>query len=75
MEYIEESKDKNGKIDIKRLSLKLIDAYKISASAAKILMGYKLHETKNVRAEAERIITGLQNGRRNKSRIYGQGKD
>ena len=59
LEYIEESKDKNGKIDIKRLSLKLIDAYKISASTAKILMGYKLHETKNVRAEAERIITRL----------------
>lgn len=58
-EHTAECRDKSGKIDMKRLCLKLIDTYKISEATAKTLMGYKLHEGKNIQVEAERIIARL----------------
>ncbi len=41
---IEESRDKNGKIDAKKAQLKLIDAFTLSGYSAKDVFNLKLHE-------------------------------
>ena len=41
---IEESRDKNGKIDAKKAQLKLIDAFTLSGYSAKEVFNLKLHE-------------------------------
>ena len=49
---IEECVDKKGKLDEKKAQIKLIDRYEISLYTAKELMGYKLHEAKDLASAA-----------------------
>jgi len=56
---IRECIDKNNKIDLNKVLIKLIDAYSISESTAKVLFGYKLHEVKDSRTAAKQITDGL----------------
>lgn len=59
IKYIEECADKNSKIDVNKVIIKFIDAYSISASTAKTLFGYKLHEVKDSRTAAKQIADEL----------------
>mgnify|MGYP000861028081 CR=1 FL=1 len=56
---IRECIDKNNKIDLNKVLIKLIDAYSISESTAKLLFGYKLHEVKDSRTAAKQITDEL----------------
>ena len=51
---VDECYDKKGKIDENKLNIKLIDRFEISTYTAKKLMGYKLHEAKDLKAEANK---------------------
>ncbi|MDD3706187.1 MAG: ABC transporter ATP-binding protein, partial [Clostridiaceae bacterium] len=59
VKYIEECADKNSKIDVNKVIIKFIDVYSISASTAKTLFGYKLHEVKDSRTAAKQIADEL----------------
>ena len=50
---IEECRDKNGKFDRDRASIRLIDQYEISIHTAKIILGYKLQDTADCTAMAK----------------------
>ncbi|MBQ2309866.1 MAG: ATP-binding cassette domain-containing protein, partial [Erysipelotrichales bacterium] len=52
VKIVDECYDKKGKIDEKKLNIKLIDRFEISTYTAKTLMGYKLHEVKNLKETA-----------------------
>ena len=51
VKVIEECRDKKGKLDEKKVIIKLIDAFTISQYTAKKLAGYRLEEGKDVSAE------------------------
>ncbi|MCR5066428.1 MAG: ATP-binding cassette domain-containing protein, partial [Erysipelotrichaceae bacterium] len=51
---VDECYDKKGKIDENKLNIKLIDRFEISTYTARKLMGYKLHEAKDLKAEAKK---------------------
>ena len=61
---VEECRDKNGKFDRDRASIRLIDQYEISIHTAKILLGYKLQDTADCTAlakeETEKLKANLQ---------------
>ncbi|MBQ6492956.1 MAG: ATP-binding cassette domain-containing protein [Erysipelotrichaceae bacterium] len=57
---INECYDKMGKLDENKAMIKLIDAYEISQYSAKKLLGYKLHTSNNVDADAKRYAEELQ---------------
>lgn len=52
---IEESKDKTGKLDVKKAQLRLIDSYTISLSVAKKLLALKSGEEKKALLESSRV--------------------
>ena len=52
VKIVRECYDKKGKIDEKKLTIKLIDRFEISEFTAKELMGYKLHEANDPDAAA-----------------------
>ena len=53
VKLIEECRDKNGKLDMAKVYLKLIDAYTLSIYTAKELFGMKLHEASDVESAAK----------------------
>ena len=57
---IQDCVDKTGRLDAKRAEIKLIDRYEISMTGAKTIMGWKLHESANVNADAEARIKELE---------------
>ncbi len=61
---LEDCKDKNGKFDKDRASIRLIDQYEISIHTAKILLGYQLQDgadcTALAKAETEKLTAKLQ---------------
>lgn len=61
---VEECRDKSGKFDKDRASIRLIDQYEISIHTAKILLGYKLQDTADCTAlakeETEKLKAKLQ---------------
>ena len=52
--------DKKGKLDENKAMIKLIDAYEISQFTAKKLLAYKLQNSSDVRAEAEKIKAEME---------------
>ncbi|MDO4314306.1 MAG: ATP-binding cassette domain-containing protein [Oscillospiraceae bacterium] len=57
---IQECVDKKGKLDVNKAHIKLIDRYEISISTAKILMGYKLHESMEPATVAKAKLAELE---------------
>lgn len=60
VKLVEESKDKNGKVDEEKVCVKLIDAYTISIYTAKELYNLKIHEAANPEKKAEEELNKLQ---------------
>ena len=60
VEMTRECVDKKGKLDTAKVKLKFIDSYTLSMDTAKRLLGYRLHEAADPKAEAERISRDLQ---------------
>ena len=56
---INECIDKKGKLDENKAMIKLIDRYTISQYSAKTLLGYKLHTSNNVEADAKKLVEAL----------------
>ena len=56
---INECIDKKGKLDENKAMIKLIDRYTISQYSAKTLLGYKLHTSNNVEADAKKLVDAL----------------
>ncbi|MDF2891166.1 MAG: carbohydrate transporter ATP-binding protein family [Clostridia bacterium] len=59
IKHIEECRDKNNKIDLNKVLLKLIDTYSISTLTAKTLFSYNLHEVKATQDAANQITNDL----------------
>ena len=57
---ISECVDKKGKLDINKAHIKLIDRYEISINTAKLLMGYKLHESMEPATVAKAKLAELE---------------
>ena len=57
---IQECVDKKGKLDVNKAHIKLIDRYEISLNTAKILMGYKLHESMEPATVAKAKLAELE---------------
>lgn len=57
---IQESKDKNGKVDETKVYLKLIDTFTISMYTAKTLYGYKLEDEKACEAKRAELVAELE---------------
>ena len=57
---ISECVDKKGKLDVNKAHIKLIDRYEISLNTAKILMGYKLHESMEPATVAKAKLAELE---------------
>lgn len=57
---IDESKDKNNKIDLNRAYLTLIDKYTLSMSATKTLFNYKLQEASDIQSAAKNKLDELR---------------
>lgn len=60
VELINESKDKDGKIDMDKAYLKLIDTFIISMFTAKKLFSYKLHDAQNLNEKAGEIVKACE---------------
>ena len=60
VKIVNECYDKKGKLDENKAMIKLIDAYELSQYSAKKLLGYKLHQSKDARAEAEKLASELE---------------
>ena len=56
---IEESRDRAGRLDVEKAHIQLIDRLEIPMQTARILMGYKLHESSKPRADADARIKEL----------------
>lgn len=57
---INECYDKKGKLNESKALIKLIDRYEISIMSAKTILGYKLHKSSNVEADAKKYSDELQ---------------
>ena len=60
VKVVNECYDKKGKIDENKLNIKLIDRFEISTYTAKKLMGYKLHEVKDLKGTADKLAGELK---------------
>ena len=60
VKIIKECYDKKGKLDDNKAMIKLIDQYEISQYSAKKLLSYKLQDSKDLTAEANKHIAELQ---------------
>ncbi|MBO4538147.1 MAG: ATP-binding cassette domain-containing protein [Erysipelotrichaceae bacterium] len=60
VKIVDECYDKKGKIDENKLNIKLIDRFEISTYSAKKLMGYKLQNAKDLKAEAKKHAEELK---------------
>ena len=60
VKIVNECYDKKGKLDENKAMIKLIDAYELSQYSAKKLLGYKLHQSKDAKAEAEKLAAELE---------------
>ncbi len=58
---IKDCADKNGKIDVKKARLKLIDAYTLSMYSAKELLGFGIQDSADYELEAAKKTTELTN--------------
>ncbi len=60
IKVVQECYDKKGKLDETKLNLKLIDRYEMSTYTAKTLMDYKLQDSSDPKAAAQKQIAALE---------------